>query len=230
MVDTGTELNAAYPEKRRVILGKTIDASRRCQRKSHGEGQTWRSGPADTPFQSAPIEALLPPGVKPAATNTVGLSHYVVREGAGLAPYEATYLFAEVDGYDDPAGGKARWFLWGLYSPDRAVAALREVIGFAPRLGTTKVMESGKRVRGAGSRDGKEVLSSELNVKSDPAVSAGGILHYPQLRTQPTVLGAIGSSELVLTRIAWTAKVQMAEPIARSEGSRSRETRRNHGP
>ena len=84
------------------------------------------------------IQALLPANIRPAASNTVGISHYVVREGAGLAPYEASYIFAEVEGFDDPAGGKGRWFLYGLYSPDRAVAALREVLGFSPRQSSTR--------------------------------------------------------------------------------------------
>jgi hypothetical protein len=162
----------------------------------------------------AAIAAMLPPGIEPAATNTVGMSHYVVREGAGLAPFEATYVFAEVEGFDDPGGGKGRWFLWGLYSPDRAVTALREVFGFGPRLGTTKVAETGKRLRGAGSWNGKEVLASEVVAKADPPVSVGGVLHYPGMRNVPTVLGATASSELLLHRIAWTAKVQMADPVS----------------
>lgn len=162
----------------------------------------------------AAIEALLPPGVRPAATNTVGMSHYVVREGAGLAPYEATYVFAEVEGMDDPGGGKARWFLWGLYSPDRAVAALREVMGFAPRLGTTRVTESGRKMRGAGSRDGKEILVSEILNKGD-AATVGGTLHYPALRNVPTMMGnATASSDLVLHPISWTARVTMADPVS----------------
>lgn len=162
----------------------------------------------------AAIEALLPPGIRPAASNAVGMSHYVVKEGAGLAPYEASYVFAEVEGMDDPGGGKARWFLWGLYSPDRAVAALREVMGFAPRLGTTKVTESGKRMRGAGSRDGKEILTSEIQNKGD-AAAVGGTLHYGALRNVPTMMGnATASSEVVMHPISWTAKVTMADPVS----------------
>lgn len=42
------------------------------------------------------IQALLPAGIRPAVSDTVGISHYVVRQGAGLAPYEASYIFAEV--------------------------------------------------------------------------------------------------------------------------------------
>jgi hypothetical protein len=162
----------------------------------------------------AAIEALLPPGIKPAATNTVGMSHYVVREGAGLAPYEASYVFAEVEGMDDPGGGKARWFLWGLYSPDRAVAALREVMGFAPRLGTTRVTESGKKMRGAGTRDGKEILASEILSKGE-AAAAGGTLHYAVLRNVPTMMGnATASSELVMHPVSWTGRVTMADPVS----------------
>ncbi len=162
----------------------------------------------------AAIEALLPPGIKPAASNTVGMNHYVVREGAGLAPYEASYVFAEIEGMDDPGGGKARWFLWGLYSPDRAVAALREVMGFAPRLGTTRVTESGKKMRGAGTRDGKEILSSEIMNKGEAAV-AGGTLHYGVLRNMPTMMGnATASSELVMHPISWTGRVTMADPVS----------------
>jgi len=161
------------------------------------------------------IQALLPPDIRPAASNTVGISHYVVREGAGLAPYEASYIFAEVEGFDDPSGGKGRWFLYGLYSPDRAVAALREVLGFSPRLGTTKVVESGKKLRGAGTRDGKEMFSTEIVAKGDGPAAIGGVLHYPLLRQLPDVTGAkTSASELVVHHVAWTAKVQMADPVA----------------
>jgi hypothetical protein len=166
------------------------------------------------------IQALLPPGIHAAASNTVGISHYVVRQGAGLAPYEASYIFAEVDGFDDPAGGKGRWFLYGLYSPDRAVAALREVLGFSSRSGTTKlvesgVVESGKRLRGAGSRDGKELFSTEIQAKGDGPAPLGGVLHYPVLRQLPAVDGTgTSASELVVHHIAWTANVQMADPVS----------------
>jgi len=161
------------------------------------------------------IQALLPAGIRPAASNTVGISHYVVRQGTGLAPYEASYIFAEVEGFDDPAGGKGRWFLYGLYSPDRAVAALREVLGFSSRLGTTKVVESGKRLRGAGSREGKELFSTEIQAKSDGPAALGGVLHYPVLRQFPNVDGqGASASGLVVHHIAWTANVQMAEPVS----------------
>jgi hypothetical protein len=162
----------------------------------------------------AAIQALLPPGIRPAASNTVGLSHYIVREGAGLAPYEATYLFAEVEGFDDPSGGKGRWVLWGLYSPDRVVVALRDIMGIAPRVGATKIDTSGRRIRGAGSRDGKVVLASEISLKGDGPAPAGGVLHYPALRVRPTVQGALASSELVLSRLPWHAKLQMADPVS----------------
>jgi hypothetical protein len=162
----------------------------------------------------AAIQALLPAGIRPAASNTVGLSHYIVREGAGLAPYEATYLFAEVEGFDDPSGGKGRWVLWGLYSPDRVVVALRDIMGIAIRVGTTKIDVSGRRMRGAGSRDGKVVLASEISLKGDGPAPAGGVLHYPALRVRPTVHGTLANSELVLSRLPWHAKLQMADPVS----------------
>lgn len=162
----------------------------------------------------AAIQALLPPGIRPAAGNTVGLSHYIVREGSGLAPYEATYLFAEVEGFDDPSGGKGRWFLWGLYSPDRAVVALRDIMGIGPRLGTTRIDTSGRRIRGSGSRDGKVVLASEITLKGDGPAPVGGVLHYPSLRVRPTALGGLAGSELVLSRLPWHAKLQMADPVS----------------
>lgn len=162
----------------------------------------------------AAIEAVLPPGLRPAASNTVGMSHYIVKEGAGLAPYEASYLFAEVDGFDEPGGPKGRFVLYGLYSPDRVVSAMREVLGFPMRLGATKVVETGKRVRGAGSRDGREVLVSEVVNRND-AAGAAGTLPYVALRVVPTAMGnAVASSELLMHPVAWTARVTMADPVA----------------
>ncbi|MSQ59976.1 MAG: hypothetical protein EXR36_10130 [Betaproteobacteria bacterium] len=165
--------------------------------------------------ERAAIQSLLPPGVQAASTNTVGISHYIIEDGAGsspgLAPFQATFIFAEVEGRDDPSGGKGRHMLWGLYSEDLALAALAGVLGLPMETGTTAFAESGGGVRGAGLSEGKEVIVSGINPKGDGPVTLGGVLHYPWVRQKAE---AIPSPELVIQSVAWTAKVRTADLVS----------------
>jgi hypothetical protein len=161
------------------------------------------------------IEGLLPPGIRPAASNTVGVTHYIARQGSGIIPYEGTSVWVEVDGFDAPGGAKARWVLYGLYSPDRAVSAFREVHGFPLRYGATKVELNGKRWRGAALRDGKEVIVSEMSVKGEAPTAASGVAHYPVLRDDTTTSsGTAIAPALWVNRVPWSGQIHMAEPVS----------------
>ncbi|MFN0313760.1 MAG: hypothetical protein ACKVQA_01805 [Burkholderiales bacterium] len=165
--------------------------------------------------ERAAIQSLLPPGVQAAPANTVGISHYIIKDATGLspglAPFQATYIFAEVEGRDDPSGGRGRHMLWGLYSQDLALTALADVLGLPMQMGTTGFSESGARICGAGLGEGKQVIVSGISPKGDGPVTLGGMLHYPSVRQKA---GAISSPELVIQSIAWTAKVQMADLVS----------------
>lgn len=163
----------------------------------------------------AAVQALLPPGIVPAPSNSVGVSHYVVREGEGLAPYEATYIYAEVEGFDAPDGSKGRWVLWGLYSPDRVVASLREVIGWPIRLGSTRLVNKRGWLRGAALREENELIISEIVDKGEAPLTVGGVAHYPLLKQLPAANGKDAAvHELLLHRVGYGAKIHMAEPIS----------------
>jgi hypothetical protein len=158
------------------------------------------------------LVALLPKGLTPAASNSFGVSHYIVRKGVGLAPFEANYFFVEVDGFDAPDGGKARVPVYGLYSPDRVVTAMREVMGYPMRLGNTKIEAAGKRMKGTALRDGKELWSTEIQLKGDP-IPLSGQLHYLGLRNAPDALGVRPAiHELSLSRLSWSGDLTMADP------------------
>jgi hypothetical protein len=52
--------------------------------------------------EESALKSLLPPGVKPAAGNVVGLNMYRTQQVVGLVPYTASYLWINVDGFDSP--------------------------------------------------------------------------------------------------------------------------------
>ncbi len=164
----------------------------------------------------AAIQSLLPPGVQAASTNTVGVSHYNIGDetawSSGLAPFQATYVFAEVEGRDDPSGGKGRHVLWGLYSPDLVVASLAGILGLPMQVGTTAFAERGAELQGAGLSEGEEIIVSGISPKGDGPVTLGGVLHYPSIRHN--VAAGTPSPELVIQSIAWTAKVQTADLVS----------------
>ncbi len=169
------------------------------------------------------IQSLLPPDVEAAASNTVGVSHYVVGNnpgaevgsGAVLAPFQATYVFAEVEGRDDPSGGKGRHVLWGLYSQDLVVATLGDILGLPMRVGTTVFTEKGAVLQGSGISEDDQIIVSGIRPKGDGPVTLGGVLHYPSIRHKAvTDAMQTPSPELLIQPIAWTASVLMADLVS----------------
>lgn len=161
------------------------------------------------------IESLLPPGLNPAPTNTVGVSHFVLGAADGprvaLAPYEATFIFAEIEGRDDPSGNKGRHVLWGLYSEDLEVAALADVLGLPMRVGTTAIRETEGEWIAAGNSGGEPMIVSGISPKGNGPITLGGVLHYPSLRYKSIPGDGV---ELDIQPISWTASVQIADLVS----------------
>lgn len=159
----------------------------------------------------AAIAALLPPGLEAASTNTIGVSHFLRSRGDGFAPIEASFVFAELEGFDDPAGGKGRHMLWGLYSADLELAALADVLGLPMKVGTTAIDESNNGLVAWGHSDGEPVIVSGISPKSHGPITLGGVLHYPSLQRNPATAEGV---ELKIQPISWTASVHPADLVS----------------
>jgi hypothetical protein len=88
--------------------------------------------------------------------------------GYGLPPYSSSWIGLDVEGFDAPGGGKARWMLAGLYSPAAVAAALAKHFAYPTREGSTRVERDGRRVVAVGTLNGREVIRAELLLKPEP--------------------------------------------------------------
>jgi hypothetical protein len=161
------------------------------------------------------LKSLLPPGIKPAAGNVVGLNMYRAEQAVGLAPYTATYLWVNVDGFDSPDGTKGRWMAQGWYGPEPVPTVLKNQMGFPVQLGVTRLERDRNRVHAVLSSDGVDLLDATITLKEGNPIAASGILNYPALArniSAPAVQPAM--SDIVVNRIPFTAESMPATPVS----------------
>jgi acetoacetate decarboxylase len=110
------------------------------------------------------LKSLLPPNVKPAAGNTVGLNMYRAQV-LGLVPYAASYLWINVDGFDSPDGTKGRWMSQGWYGPEPVTTVFKTQFGYPVELGATRVEREGNRIHAVLNSGGADLINAAIALK-----------------------------------------------------------------
>ena len=87
-------------------------------------------------YDEARVKKMVPAGVQmvPGATGVIIM--YTAGESYGLPAYSSSWMGLDVEGFDPPGGGKARWMLTGLYSPGSVAAALAKYFNYPTREGS----------------------------------------------------------------------------------------------
>ena len=111
------------------------------------------------------LKSLLPPGIKPAASHTVGLNMYRAQQVVGLVPYVASYLWIDVDGFDSPDGTKGRWMAEGWYGPEPMPTVVKTQMGFPVQLGITRPEHTGNRLHAVLNKDGVDLIDATITIK-----------------------------------------------------------------
>jgi hypothetical protein len=158
------------------------------------------------------LKSLLPPGVKPAAGNVVGLNMYRTQQVVGLVPYTASYLWINVDGFDSPDGTtKGRWMAQGWYGPDPVSSTFRSQAGFPVQLGTTKLERDGNRVHAVLTSGGVDLIDAVITLKEEKPAAAAGLFNYPTLSRN---LAQPVPSAVVVNRIPFSGEITPATPVS----------------
>jgi acetoacetate decarboxylase len=156
------------------------------------------------------LKALLPEGIKPAAGNVVGLNMYQTQQVVGLAPYTASYLWIDIDGFDSPDGTKGRWMAQGWYGPEPVPSAIRNYMGLPVQLGVTHYQRDGNRVHAVLSSDGVNLIDATITLKAGP-VPAARVLNYPALGRN---LAQPALSAIVVNRVLGFGEITPATPVS----------------
>jgi hypothetical protein len=128
-------------------------------------------------YDESRIKRVAPAGVQmtPGATGVIIM--YTAGESYGLPPYSSSWMGLDVEGFDPPGGGKARWMLTGLYSPGTVALALAKYFNYPTREGSTRLERDGRRVVIVGTMGGQEIIRAELVLKAEPCQRVSGMSH-----------------------------------------------------
>ncbi len=103
---------------------------------------------------------------------------------------------------------------YGWFGPDRAMSAVREVIGFPAKLGATELKREGNSIRASLTRDGVELIKATIAPKESLGIR-GGMLHYPTMKEPPAAHGTQTLvSQLILNPPAFIGEIFPAEPVS----------------
>jgi hypothetical protein len=163
-------------------------------------------------YDESRTSLMTPAGVKVAPASTGIIIMYKAEDAYGLPPYTSSFVAIDVDGFDVPAGGKARWMLTGLYSPGAVTEAMRKYFYYPVREGSTRVERDGRRVAAIASMGGQELIRAELVLNAEPCQKGSGMVHE--------VTRKFGEDRLHLIKIphagewcpAETAKLEIIAP------------------
>ncbi len=128
-------------------------------------------------YDESRVAPMAPPGIQMAPGATGVVIMYKAEDSYGLPPYSSSFIGLDVDGFDAPGGGKARWMLTGLYSPVTVNEALAKYFYYPVREGSTRVERDGRRVVAVGSVGGQEIIRTELVLKAEPCQRGSGMVH-----------------------------------------------------
>ena len=163
-------------------------------------------------YDESRIKKVAPAGVQMAPGATGVIVMYTAGESYGLPPFSSSWMGLDVEGFDPPGGGKARWMLTGLYSPGTVATATAKYFNYPTREGTTRLERDGRRVVIVGNMGGQEIIRAELVLKAEPCQRVSGMIHE--------VTRKLGSDTLQLIKIPnvgdWCAaestKVEISAP------------------
>ena len=156
-------------------------------------------------FDEARAKKLAPSGVQIAPGATGEIIMYTAEESYGLPPYSSAWLGIDVDGFDTPAGNKARWMISGLYGPMSVTNALAKYFDYPTREGSTRVEREGRRVTAVATMGGREMIRAELILKTDLCVRGSGLIHE--------VTRKAGSSAMQLIKIPYVSDWCAADSV-----------------
>lgn len=134
--------------------------------------------------EESALKSLLPPKIKPAAGNTVGLNMYQAQT-VGLVPYSASYLWINIDGFDSPDGTKGRWMVQGWYGPEPVPTAFKSLLGLPIELGVTRLEHDGNRTHAILSSNGADLIDATIALKEGGPSAVGGVLNLSRLAAKP---------------------------------------------
>jgi hypothetical protein len=157
-------------------------------------------------WDEAAIRKALPRGITPVKEMSGGINIYQAEKGYGIAPYQSTYFWADVEGFDSPDCSKGRWMLAGVYGPqEKTPAALKEYYGFPVRVGTSRFESTAEGKRAIGTANGQDFITAEI--KSVPECGpAAGLLNYPGLSGK--------TGQVVVNEIPFVGDFCKAEPVS----------------
>jgi hypothetical protein len=125
------------------------------------------------------IRKLLPEGIKPVAGLNGGISIYKSDHGYGLSPYDATYMYIEIEGYDSPTGTKGRWMLQGGYGPEEKLSAkLRAVYGLPVRPATILMTHDANGMYGRAKVAGQDAIEIKFVAGKKECKRIAGITNF----------------------------------------------------
>jgi hypothetical protein len=140
---------------------------------------------------------LLPAGLKATAERTGGINIYQAPKGYGLSPYQAGYVWIDVEGHDSADGAKGRYIMQGGVGPEKSQAALRALFQSDIVPGGTQLEDGGVK-RATGIRNGQSWAQIEIK-SSGECQPVAGTFNYP-----------ISGSEMI--QIPYTGEACKAEP------------------
>ncbi len=156
------------------------------------------------------LRSLLPPDVRPAKGNVVGLNMYRTGPVVGLVPYTGSYLWANVEGFDSPDGTPGRWMMQGWYGPEAMTKAAQQS-GFPVTLGETRYQRNGNALHAVLNSDGADLIEAAITLNATKPMAGSVYLKYPVLARK--VAGAPASgSEVAVNRIPAFGEVFPATP------------------
>jgi hypothetical protein len=161
------------------------------------------------------LKSLLPPNIKPAASNTGGLNMYQAAKVLGLVPYTCSYLWIDIDGFDSPDGTKGRWPVQGWLDPEPVPTAFKSQLGFSTELGVTRFEHEGNRIHATLSSNGANLLDATIALKEGSPSAAGGLVN--EFGSRRNLSGGVAqgaTSDIVVNRVPYTAEVSAASPVS----------------
>jgi hypothetical protein len=137
---------------------------------------------------------------------TGGLNIYQVNQGRVIGPYQAAYLWVDIQGYDSEPGQAARWMLAGAYGPDpKTAAALCRYYNMPIRVGGSRFEPITQGSRAIGSLGGRDIITVEFKPAAGEGAPAVFLLHYLSRST---------SGELIVNQIPGVARMREAEVLS----------------
>ena len=163
-------------------------------------------------YDESRIKRAAPAGIQMAPGATGVIIMYTAGESYGLPAYSSSWMGLEVEGFDTPGGGKARWMLTGLYSPGTVAAALAKYFNYPAREGSTRLEREGRRVVAVGTMGGQEIIRAELVLKTEPCQRVSGMIHEVTRKAGADIMQLIKIPNVGDWCAAESTKVEISAP------------------